>query len=124
MVPVYVNGQFVPGPTQPIEMDPPEGGYTHYLGGGYGDRPIVGLTEVEAEVVMRALGKAQRDTKFRQTGERRVPEARRKDLMMGLPAPRAAPAGGVRGGRGRGTAGCRAEYPEPMNPASARPNRR
>ena len=40
-----MNGQFVPGPTQPIEMDPPEGGYTHYLGGGYGDRPIVGLTE-------------------------------------------------------------------------------
>ncbi|MGI6206954.1 MAG: hypothetical protein ACOYEW_01960 [Anaerolineae bacterium] len=82
VVQVYVNGQFVPGPTQPIEMDPPEGGYTHYLGGGYGDRPIVGLTEVEAEVVMRALGKAQRDTKFRQTGERRVLEARRKDLMM------------------------------------------
>ena len=61
-------------------------------------------------MVMRALGKAQRDTKFRQTGERRVLEARRKDLMMDYRR-LVQRQHGVRGGRGRGTAGCRADIP-------------
>lgn len=80
---VYVDGQYLPGPARPVEMEEPERGCTHYLGGGYGDRPVVELAEVEAELVLSALAKAERDTRFRQAGGRRTLEARRRDLMLG-----------------------------------------
>jgi len=79
---VFVDGYFVAGPATPMALDEPKGNITHYLGGGYGDRPIIGLTQVEAEMVRRALERAQRDSGSLQPSLRRALEARRRELTQ------------------------------------------
>lgn len=78
---LYVDGYYVPGPARPMPLDEPEGFVTHYLGGGYGDKPVVGLTEAEASLILRALDRAEHDSGPLLSQQRRALEARRKDLM-------------------------------------------
>lgn len=78
---LYVDGYFVPGPVRPEPLEQPEGLTTHYLGGGYGDKPMVKLTDAEASLILRELDKAERDSGPLLSQQRRALEARRKDLM-------------------------------------------
>ncbi len=82
VVHVYLDGQFVAGPARPMALEPPAGSNTHYVGGGYGGRPIVELSDMEAGLIVRALDNAESDSRVWQVGEKRALQARRRDLMM------------------------------------------
>ncbi len=78
---LYVDGYYVSGPGRPVPLEQPDGLLTHYLGGGYGDKPVVRLTESEATLILRALDRAEHDSGPLLSQQRRALEARRKDLM-------------------------------------------
>lgn|GEM_PF-3998449 len=78
---LYVDGYYVPGPSRPLPLDPPQGASTHYLGGGYGDKEVVGITDAETTLILRSLERVERDSGPLLSQQRRALEARRKDLM-------------------------------------------
>lgn len=49
MAALYINGRPIPGPALPELLDPPKGEVTHWMG----NRPSVGLTEDEANKIIR-----------------------------------------------------------------------
>ncbi len=46
-VALFVNGKYVPGPSQPEPLSPPKGDITYWMG----NRPSVGLTDSEVEKI-------------------------------------------------------------------------
>ncbi|MDA8430146.1 MAG: hypothetical protein M0T70_12900 [Geobacteraceae bacterium] len=48
---LYVGGRHIPGPALPQALDPPKGDITHWMG----NRPSVGLSQVEAEKILREV---------------------------------------------------------------------
>ncbi|MBT1071715.1 hypothetical protein [Pelotalea chapellei] len=48
---LYVSGRFIPGPPLPEPLNPPKDDLTHWMG----NRPGVGLTDEEAERILREV---------------------------------------------------------------------
>lgn len=48
---LYVSGRYIPGPALPEPLTPPKDDLTHWMG----NRPSVGLTDEEAERILREV---------------------------------------------------------------------
>lgn len=77
---VLIDGLFVSGPQRPEPYPEPQGTFTHYVGGGYGDRQVVPLTPTEVDMINRALRRAETQPDAMSTQQLRALVARRLDL--------------------------------------------
>lgn len=53
---LFIDGQYVTGPSEPQALKQPKGEVTHFLGGGFsGGKPAVGFTATEAAQINEAI---------------------------------------------------------------------